>query len=260
MPRIKIGLRLDDLRLPIRAALRKAAQAGVKGVQVNAVGDLAPDHLSATGQREFLYLVNSLGLTLTALGFPTRHGYSTAEGLELRIAAVQKVLTLSFALRAPIVVGSIGRMPEDATHPARQILTEAMSAVGHHADRVGAVFAVETGSESGATLRGFIESLGAIGIRAAIDPANLLIKGYDPIQSVRDLNQSIVHAFARDAVRDGAGELGREATPGDGDLDWNEYLGALEEVHYHGWHVIRREQALNVEQEVARAVNFLSRF
>jgi L-ribulose-5-phosphate 3-epimerase len=135
-----------------------------------------------------------------------------------------------------------------------------MTAVGQHADRVGAVFAVETGSESGATLRGFIESVGAVGIRATIDPANLLIKGYDPVQAVRDLNEFIVHAYARDAIREGAGELGREATPGDGDLDWNEYFGAMEEVHYHGWHVIRREQAPNVEREVGRSVSFLSRF
>jgi sugar phosphate isomerase/epimerase len=93
-----------------------------------------------------------------------------------------------------------------------------------------------------------------------MDPANLLIKGYDPVQSVRDLSELIVHAYARDAVREGTGELGREATPGDGDLDWNEYRGALEEVHYHGWHVIRREQAQNAERELARAVSFLSRF
>jgi sugar phosphate isomerase/epimerase len=246
--------------LPIRKALSKASQLGVEGIQVNAVGELAPDQLSATGRRELLHLVKSLGLTLTALGFPTRHGYNTADGLDSRIAALQKVLTLSFALRAPIVTGAIGRIPEDTSHPVRQILTEAMTAVGNHAERVGAVFAIETATESGATLRGFIDSLGAVGLRANMDPANLLIKGYDPVQAVRDLNQVIVHAHARDAVREAGGELGREATPGDGDLDWYEYLGALEEVAYRGWHVIEREQAENVEWEVARAVGFLRRF
>jgi sugar phosphate isomerase/epimerase len=257
---LKIGLRLEDLRLPIRPALRKAAQLGVKGVHVNAVGELAPDRLSATGRREFLYLVNSLGLTLTGLGFPTRHGYNTPEGLEQRIAAVQKVLALSFALRAPIVTGAIGRIPEDTAHPTRQILTEAMTAVGRHADRVGASFAIETGPESGATLRSFMESVGAIGLRAAVDPANLLIKGYDPVQAVRSLGDWTVQAFARDAVRTDTGDLGREATPGDGDLDWNEYMGALEEVHFRGWHVIRREQAQNIDLELTRAVSFLARY
>lgn len=260
MPHLKIGLRVESLRLPVRQALLKAAELGVAGVQVNAIGELAPDNLSATGRRELVHLVKSLGLTLTALGFPTRHGYNTADGLDGRIAAAQKVLTLSYELRAPIVTGAIGRVPEDATHPARQILTAAMTEVARHAERVGAVFAAETGPESGATLRRFIDSLGSPGIRANLDPANLLVKGYDPIQAVRDLHDAIVHAHARDAAREAGGELGREVTPGDGDLDWTEYLGALEEVGYRGWHVIEREQTDNPEREVARAVEFLRRF
>ena len=260
MSHLKIGLRVECLRLPIRQSLRRAAELGVQGVQLNAVGDLAPDNLSATGRRELIHLVNSLGLTLTALGFPTRHGYNTAEGLEARIAAVQKVLTLGYELQAPIVTGSIGRVPEDTTHPARQILIEAITEVGRHAERVGAVFAAETGPESGATLRRFIDSLGSAGIRANLDPANLLVKGYDPVQAVRDLNDAIVHAHARDATREAGGELGRETTPGEGDLDWNEYLGALEEVGYRGWHVIERDQTDNPERDVARAVAFLRWF
>ena len=260
MPHLKIGLRIESLRLPIRKALLKAAELGVPGVQVNAIGDLAPDNLTATGRRELLHLVNSLGLTLTALGFPTRKGYNTADGLDARIGAVQKVLTLSYELRAPIVTGAIGRIPEDETHPARQTLNEAMTEVGRHAERVGAVFAAETGTESGATLRRFIDSLGGIGLRTNLDPASLLVKGYDPVQAVRDLNETIVHTHARDAVREAGGELGREATPGDGDLDWNEYLGAFEEVSYRGWFVVEREQADNPEREIRRAVEFLRQF
>jgi sugar phosphate isomerase/epimerase len=259
MSRLKIGLRIDCLRLPLRQAVRKAAELGVQGVQVNAVGDLHPDRLSATGQRDLRHFLNSLGLELAALGFPTRHGFSAAEGLDARIEAAKKVLTLSYQLQAPIVTGPIGRVPEDTSHPARQLLSDAITELARHAERVGAVFAVETGPESGATLRRFIDSLGGAGVRASLDPANLLVKGYDPVQSVRDLNECIVHAHARDAVREAGGELGREATPGDGDLDWQEYLGALEEVGYRGWLVIQREQADDPAREIARAVSFLRR-
>ena len=257
---MNVGLRVECLRLPLRQALRKAAELGAEGVQVNAVGDLAPDNLSVTGRRDFLHLLDSIGLKLTALGFPTQYGYSTADGLEDRVAAVTKVLSLSYQLRTPIVTGAIGRVPEDTAHPARQLLAEAMTEVGNHAVRVGAVFAAETGTESGQTLRGFLASIGGGGIRANLDPANLLVKGYDPIQAVRDLNQYIVHTHARDAAREAGGELGREVTPGDGDLDWNTYLGALEEVGYRGWLTIELEQASNPEREIARAVAFLRRF
>ncbi len=260
MGRLRIGLRLECLRIPLRQAMRKAAELGVDGVQVNATGDLAPAALSATGRRDFLHQLDALGLKLTALGFPARHGFSTQEGIEARIAAAQKVLALSYELRAPIVTGSIGRVPEDENHPARQLLRDAVLAVGAHADRVGAVFAVETGTESGQTLRRFIDSLGGLGVRANLDPANLLIKGYDPVQAVRELNQYIVHTHARDALREAGGELGRETAPGDGDLDWHEYLGALEEVGYRGWLVIELDQSRDPMHDIARAVSFLRQF
>ena len=260
MPRLRIGLCLESLRLPVRQALRKAASLGVEGVQFNAVGELSPENLSVTGRREFLHLIRSLGMSLTGIGFPTRHGFNTAEGLEARIAGVKRVLSLSYEVRVPIVVGAIGRIPEDVEHPVRRVLVEAMTEVGQHADRVGAVFAVETGPEPGASLRRFIDSLGVTGIRVNLDPASLLIKGYDPVQAVRDLRELIVHSHARDAVRETGGELGHEATPGDGNLDWNEYLGALEEVGYRGWLVIERQQASNPEREISRAVSFLRQF
>jgi sugar phosphate isomerase/epimerase len=260
MGRLKIGLRLECLRISLRQALRKAAELGVEGVQVNATGDLTPAALSATGRRDFLHQLSALGLKLTALGFPARHGFSTEEGLDARIVAAQKVLALSYDLRAPIVTGSIGRVPEDESHPARQMLRDAVSAVGAHAERVGAVFAAETGTESGETLRRFIDSLGAMGVRANLDPANLLIKGYDPIEAVRHLSDYIVHTHARDALREAGGELGRETTPGDGDLDWSEYLGALEEVGYRGWLVIELDQSRDPMRDVARTVSFLRQF
>jgi sugar phosphate isomerase/epimerase len=260
MPRLKIGLDLDTLRLPVRQALRTAAELGVAGVQVNAVGDLSPDRLSATGKRELLHLTRSLGLSLVALGFPTRHGYNTAEGLEARLAGLKKVLALSYELRAPIVTGAMGRVPEDIEHPARQILTEAMTEIGRYTDRIGAVFAADTGTESGATLRRFIDTLSCPGIRANLDPANLLARGYDPIQAVRDLNEMIAHTHARDTLRETGGELGREVAPGDGDIDWAEHLGALEEVGYRSWLTIKLAQAQDPVREVSRAIEFLQRF
>jgi sugar phosphate isomerase/epimerase len=260
MAHLRIGLRLECLRLPVRKALRQAAALRVKGVQLDASGDLAPGNLSATGRKELLRLVHSLGLELFAIGFPARSGFTTEQGLDDRVRELKRVLTLSYELQAPIVTGAIGRIPEDPDHPARQLVMETMADIGAHADRVGAVFAAETGSESGAALRRFIDSIHAVGIRAAVDPASLLIKGYDPIQAVRDLNEYVVHALARDAVREGGGGLSREATPGDGALDWNEYLGALEEAGYRGSLTIVRHEAADPVREIARAVSFLQRF
>jgi sugar phosphate isomerase/epimerase len=257
MPALKIGIRVESLRLPLRQAIRRAGELGAKGIQIDAVGDLAPDQFGATARRDFRHLLNTLGLELTALGFPTRHGFNTEDRLEARIIALQKVLTLSFDLRAPLVLGAIGRVPEDPQHPARKLLADSLGEIGRHADRVGARYAVESGPESGATLAGFLDSIVTGGLAVNLDPANLLIRGYDPIRAVYDLSRYIAHTHVRDAVHDPASELGREVNPGAGDLDWPRYLGALEDVGYRGWFVVEREASKEPDRDVGRAVEFL---
>jgi hypothetical protein len=59
---LKIGVRLESLGLPLRRALTEASRLGVAGVQVDAVGDLAPNNLSQTGRREFLHLLRGHNL------------------------------------------------------------------------------------------------------------------------------------------------------------------------------------------------------
>ena len=46
MNRIKIGIHLESLGLPLRRALAEAARLGVPGVQIDAADDLGPDRLS----------------------------------------------------------------------------------------------------------------------------------------------------------------------------------------------------------------------
>src|SRR5579883_1367750 len=96
MNRRKIGIRLESLGLPLRRGLLEAERLGVSGVQVDAVGDLAPKALSETGRREFRHLLRAHNLELTALGCPLRRGLDATEDQQPRIEHVQKVLSLRF--------------------------------------------------------------------------------------------------------------------------------------------------------------------
>src|SRR5262249_5227451 len=149
MNRPKIGVRLESLGLPLRAALEQARRMGVAGVQVDAVGDLSPERLSQTGRRELRNLLRTHNLELTALGFPMRRGLDVPEGLQERIDRLRGVLALGFDLGPRIVVADGGRIPEAVDDPRMQHMTEALLALGHHGDRVGAVLALETGLNSG---------------------------------------------------------------------------------------------------------------
>ncbi len=174
---MKIGIRLESLGLPLRRALEEAARLGVAGVQVDAVGDLAPNNLSQTGRREFRHLLRSHNLELTALGCPLRRSLDVALDQEQRIDHVMKVLSQSFDLGPRIAIVQAGRLPDDAAGPRAELLTEALVTLGQHGDRTGTVLALETGLESGDALGRFLDRFDSGGLGVNLDPANLLMYG-----------------------------------------------------------------------------------
>ena len=78
---------------------------------------------------------------------------------------------------------------------------------------------------------------GVATLGARIDPASLLQTGIDPPRTVRELASWVAHAYAKDATGAAGGAAANPRGFGfpPGALDWEEYLGALEEVGYHGF-------------------------
>ncbi|HMC88533.1 MAG TPA: sugar phosphate isomerase/epimerase family protein [Gemmataceae bacterium] len=210
----------------------------VTGVQVDASGDLSPRSLSQTGRREFLHLLRAHNLELAALGCPLRHGLDVAEGQQARIDAVKRVMTLSFDLGARRVTIQAGHVPAEPDSPPARLMTEALLALGQHGDRTGSVLAIETGLESGQALRQFLERFDSGGLGVNLDPANLLLGGFNLAESVRALEGKVVFAQAKDARSAGTSRAGQEVPLGHGDIEWMEYLGLLEEIEYRGWRAI----------------------
>jgi L-ribulose-5-phosphate 3-epimerase len=260
MNRIKIGVRLESFGLPLRRALQQAEQIAVGGVQVDAVGDLSPDNLSQTGRREFLHLLRSHNLELTALGCPLRHGLDTQEHQDGRIDRVRKVMTLSFDLGPRIAIVQAGRVPaEDDISVQAALMTESLTILGYHGDRTGSVLALETGLESGAALRKYLDRFDTGGLGVNLDPANLLMHDFDPYESTRALQGKVIHCHAKDARKSGTSRTSQEVALGAGDIDWMHFLSVLEEIEYRGWLVAERESG-GGPQEMADGVGFLRRF
>ena len=259
MNRLRIGIRLESLSLPLRRGLQAIERLGVTGVQVDAVGDLSPRNLSQTGRREFCHVLRAHNLELTALGCPLRHGLDTAAAQEARIEHVRQVLSLSFDLGPRRVIVAAGRIPEDATDPRASLLTEALLALGHHGDRSGTMLALETGLESGQVLRTFLDRLDTGGLGVNLDPADLLLGGFDPYESARALQGRVVHSHAQDARQAGTNRPGQLVPLGHGDIEWMQYLSVLEEIEYRGWLVIKQEAGDRRLADVAAGVGFLRR-
>ena len=259
MKKLKLGVRLESLGLPLRRALAESARLGVAGVQVDAVGDLSPRTLSQTGRREFRHLLRSYNLELTALGCTLRHGLDVAQDQQARIEKIQQTLALSFDLGPRIVIVQAGQIPEEAESARGNLLREALLAVGQHGDRTGTVLALETGLESGQVLRSFLDRFDTGGLGVNLDPANLLMNRFEPIESTRALQGRIVHAQADDARQAGTNRAAQEVPLGHGDIEWMQFLAVLEEVEYRGWLTVKRESGDSRLADVANAVDFLRR-
>ena len=63
-----IGVILDSFRTDVRTALKKAVAVGAQGIQVYAThGEMSPEQLVGAKRREFLDMVKSNGLVISAL-------------------------------------------------------------------------------------------------------------------------------------------------------------------------------------------------
>ncbi len=258
MSGLKLGVVLESLGRPLRPALNLACTLGVRGVQVDAAGELAPDRLSQTGRKDLRHLLRSLNLELTALGVPLRHGFDVAEHLETRVAHVENVLSLAYDLGPRIAIAFPGPIA-DENDAALPLLIDSLTALGRHGERVGATLALDTGLTPPATLDALLGRLDCGGLGIHLDPATLLIHGYDPAGAVRDLHRWLVHAQARDARSGRGGRNGQEVPLGHGDIDWTAFLGALEEIGFRGWLTIKPTPGPDPASEVKAAVALLRR-
>jgi len=253
MPRFKVGVLVDCLGLGVKEGCRKAAELGAEGVQVYCTrGEMHPDELSRTGRRDFAHFLKGLGLELPALCADFGRGYTKPELFEELIPLTKKCLDLAVDLRTKVVTTHIGVVPEEESDPARAAMVDALAQIGEHADARGVSFATETGPESPSLLASFLRSLGCEALTVNYDPANLAMKGFDPVAGVGELGEFIAHTHAKDGVR-GKGEV----PLGKGDVDWPAYLAALDGAGYDGFLTIERERGTEVVEDVRRGVEFL---
>src|SRR4051812_26889036 len=113
MKPLRIGIVVESTGLPVRSAVAAAAKMGAEGIQVDAVGDLAPDQLGDTGRREFRTVLRSFNQQLAALNVPLRRGLDVAADLQPRLEHVRKAMQLAFDLGARKVVVPCAKIPDD---------------------------------------------------------------------------------------------------------------------------------------------------
>ena len=261
MIRSPLGLRLNPGG-SIREQVVEAARLGARGVVVDAIGDLAPDRLSETGRREVRHLLRSVELSLIALSLPTRRPFDSLDQLDDRLRRAERAFGLAFELGTTLVLARVGALPPDSEPERREIFLSALRELARRADHRGVRLAIETGTEPGEVLTALLDSFDTTGLAASIDPAALLQNRIDPVATTRSLGSWVVHAYASDATTAPSGRL--VSRPGSGFpagvLDWEEYLGALEEIGYRGFLTIWPDPGRPPGPQFTAIVERLSRY
>lgn len=270
-----IGVMLDSFRTDFTTALDKAQALGAKGIQVYATrGEMSPEQMTPEKRREFLKAVKDHGLVISALCGDLGKGFVSTDLNPELIEQSKRILDLAKDLETDVVTTHIGVVPADKAHPRYAVMQDACGKLAAYADSMNAHFAIETGPEEAVTLKEFLDGLHSTGVAVNLDPANfVMVTGDDPVQAVYTLKDYIVHTHAKDGrrlcYRDPEILYGMvesemledssfiELPLGEGDVDFPNYLKALNEIGYKGFLTIEREVGDNPEGDIGAAVQFL---
>lgn len=278
--RFKIGVMTDSFRLPFEESLDKAVQVGAEGIQLYVVNG---ENIYTSFNDEKVKKVNNMleqrGLVVSAVcGDFGGHGFQTEDENKWKIPASKACAELAVKLNSNVVTTHIGVVPEDKNSTVYKMMKCACKEIGDYAASIGVTFAIETGPEKADTLSSFIEDVGSKGIGVNLDPANLvMVTGDDPVKAVYTLRDYIVHTHAKDGIMkkqtdpkviydffaEGGIEDMRmsdyflELPLGEGDVPFDSYLKALEEIGFNGFLTIERECGENPFADIKKAVDFL---
>ncbi|MBQ6998457.1 MAG: sugar phosphate isomerase/epimerase [Clostridia bacterium] len=273
-----IGIIVDSFRCDTYEAIKKAADLKAAGIQMYCTtGENAPENLSTERRREMLNFVKEHGMVFSAICGDLGHGFGNKELNPELIEKSKRIMELAKELETNVVTTHIGVVPEDPNHDRYKIMQEACFELSRYADSIGSHFAIETGPETSAVLKGFLDSLNSTGVAVNLDPANLvMVTGDDPVQAVYNLKDYIVHTHAKDGVMLAKSnpeyvyrvvhpipeefkgiKYYKEVPLGEGSVDFPAYMKALDDIGYKGFLTIEREVGDDPAADITTAADFL---
>jgi sugar phosphate isomerase/epimerase len=255
---MKLALPIEAIAAPFRTALSRASKCGVAGVEFDAVGEFAPQRLTATGRREIGHMLRSHELALAAVQCPLRRGLGDPADLEPRLARIRDAMTLSVDLGARLVAMDPGPLPNSDDELRLDAYREALAALGRHGDRIGATVALTISSEPAAEVLALLARFDTAALGVCFDPASSFQSGMDPVSEWTALAGRIVLVRAADARRRGSSRAAEIVPLGHGDLDWLMLAGTLAAQEYRGWIAIDR-RGIPAESALVSSIAFLRR-
>lgn len=174
---------------------------------------------------------------------------------------VQTTAPLAQSLGLKLVTFHAGFLPHDSGDPGFAKLKARLEQVAEVFAARGVAVGLETGQETAAALRRFLETLARPNVGVNFDPANMILydKG-DPIEALRVLAPWIRQVHLKDARRTRVpGTWGEEVVLGTGEVDWPAFFRTLGEIGFNGDLCIEREAGGQRVADIRAAREFVER-
>ena len=277
---MKLGVISDCFKRSIEESIALAGKLGMDGIQIYAVsGEFCAETLLGNDEKIEYYkgLLRENRLTVSALcGDLGGHGFEIEADNATRVEKTNRIVDLACKLDTKVVTTHIGVIPSDESSPKYSVMLDALRKCGEYAASRGVTLAIETGPETAPVLCEFVKKAGR-GVGVNLDPANfVMVTGQDPTEAVYLLRDFIVHTHLKDGkmlkksdpveIYNVFAEGGIEGlnvadyfveTPvGEGDVDFNAYVGALRDIGFEGFLTIERETGDDPSADIAKAAEY----
>jgi len=230
-----------------------AAQFGVKVCQLDCWDvTQATDEVAETVMAES----KRTGVRICAFwaGWPGKHAWDFTNGpntlglvppeyRRMRIDALKKWADFTARIGVQAIVTHCGYIPENMTDPEYPGVVEAIREIAEYCNNLGLGFWFETGQETPVVLLRTINRVGTPNLGINLDPANLILYGKgNPIDSLDVYGSYVKNVHVKDGFYPTNGdELGKEVPPGEGKVNFPEFIKKLKAIGYTGELIIERE-------------------
>ncbi|MCH9655173.1 MAG: sugar phosphate isomerase/epimerase [Planctomycetes bacterium] len=255
MSRLKLAVATRCFSLPVKRAIKSAAEIGARGVQLDAQNEVSPASFGGTGDRHFRKYLEEFNLKVASLRLPSRHALTEPEFLDQRVDSIKSALEFARRLGGPLLIIHPGliRTGEEGNFAS---VCEVLNDLVRFASHIGIDLCISCENNSPTIIRELVSEVrsGLIGVE--LDTAEMIFNQQDPESSIRELHSWIKTYRLRDAVRE-MDRGGIEVPLGQGMVMWDQFLPLVSETDYQGWLIVDRTQGDQRLKDCQNAISYL---
>ena len=255
MSRLKLAVATRCFNMPMKRAIRSAAEIGARGVQLDAQNEVSPAAFGASGDRHFRKYLEEFNLSVASLRLPSRHALTEPEFLDQRVASIKSALEFAWRLKGPVLIihpGTIQTGDGGNFENVCEILTD----LARFASHIGTELCIACENNSPTMILELISEIRSGPIGVELDTAEMIFNNNDPESSIRELHSWIKTYRLRDAIRE-MDKGGIEVPLGQGMVMWDQFLPLVAETGYQGWLTVDRTQGDRRLKDCQLAISYL---